>query len=105
MKNLRVIRVPHFERCRAGETPEVLKARGKENSPIPGDGLFAEVEVEGTTFIMTVIAAEKDKKEVSPWKFEGALRGMLAALAKYIGAEQDPNVAHISEETEEFTIQ
>lgn len=56
----------------------------------PGDAIFANVSIAGHTFGVSVVAMGSTGCE--PGHFEGALRGMISALAEHCGVPQEAGV-------------
>ena len=92
---MRYATINWFEHVRAGGVPEVFKSHGKP-MPVPGDGIFCEVEAEGITFACTILA-NGHGDEVQPGTFELALNTMLAALRNSVDAPQPKGVYIIPE--------
>lgn len=77
-----LIEITHFEHLRKGEKSKVLLGL-----PTPNDSLIAMVECEGVKFIVAALSVTA-MKEVTPRQFQGAIRGLLAALLDHVDAPQ-----------------
>ncbi|MBA0085228.1 MAG: hypothetical protein HRJ53_09540 [Acidobacteria bacterium Pan2503] len=86
MSEVKMAEVRHFEHCLKGAVPAVFKG-GKG---VPGDAIFAEIEVQGVRFAVSCVSCGGDN--CSPEQFELALRSTIAALAKEVGATLDEGV-------------
>ena len=94
-EKLRYATINWFQHVPKGEVPEVFRAHGK-GVPVPGDGIFCEVECEGTVFACTILA-NNGSSGVDPGVFELALNTVLAALRNSVDAPQPKGVYIIPE--------
>lgn len=84
-----------FEHVRKGKIPRVFQRRQGYNTPVPGDGIFAEVVVTGTTFACTILS--NGDSGVEPEKYELAIRSLLACLCEMTETPQPKGVYVIPE--------
>lgn len=82
-----ITEVAYFEHVLKGEKPRVFRSK---DSAIPGDGVFAEIRVQGVRFAISCIAC--GGSDVAPEKFELALRSTVTALCQAVGAAQERGI-------------
>ena len=81
---MRYATINWFQHVLKGDVPEVFRHNGF-TKPLPGDGIFCEIEVGGVSFACTVLA-NTGTTDVSAQDFELAINTLLAALRNSVDA-------------------
>lgn len=89
---MKEVKVNWLEAVHKGDVPSVFR---KRSTPVPGDALFAQIEVDGITFACTAVT--HGNENVTPEQFEYAIQAMLAGLRECMGLKHTQGVFVVPE--------